>query len=366
MSSRKITAAVVPAVKQMEIREFDWPVIGPRDMLVEIQACGICGSDAHHFWEDAWHTRFPIIPGHEFIARVAEAGPESLAHHGVGVGDLVAAELVIPCWECYWCKRGLTNLCLQDTQEGREYGCNIPTTRWPGLWGGYATHLYVPYEAIVHRVPEHAPLLAAVFAEPLAVAVRAVNLASKRQLGDAAVIVGGGTIGLMQGVAAKAAGFDPVILLGTRDYRLNLARDIGVADVTVNVTREDPLKVVNGLTHGLGADVVFETAGSISAQQTCFDYARKAGTVVIVGLTGNKTIPINTDRDIASKELTVQASFLNAGSYEGAIKLIGSRRFALEKLVSRTFPLRDAFEAMRVAREEHDAGVKAVLLPAEG
>ncbi len=278
----------------------------------------------------------------------------------------MAAELVIPCWECYWCKRGLTNLCIQDTLEGREYGCNIPTTRPPGLWGGYATHLFVPYEAIVHRIPEQAPLLAAVFAEPLAVAVRAVNLAYKRQLGDAAVIVGGGTIGLMQGVAAKVAGFEPVILLGTRDYRLNLAREIGAADVVVNIHTQDPLEIVNGLTHDMGADVVFETAGSVSAQQTCFEYARKAGTVVLVGLTGNKTIPINTDRDIAAKELTVQASFLNAGSYAAAIQIIGSRRFPLEKVVSRTFPLQDAFEAMRFAREEHDAGIKTVLIPTEG
>jgi len=353
----------VPVVKTMEMQEFDWPAIGPRDMLVQVLACGICGSDAHHFWEDAWHTRFPIIPGHELIARVAEAGDAAAAHHGVKVGDLVAVELVIPCWECYWCKRGLYNLCILDGLEGREYGCNIPTTRWPGLWGGYATHMYVPYEAIVHKVPEHVDPLAGIFTEPLSVAVRAVNLARGRQLGDAAVIVGGGTIGLMQGIAAKASGFDPVILLGTRDYRLELALEVGAADVVVNSRKEDPLKVVNALTHDLGADVVFETAGSISAQQTCFDYARKAGAVILVGLTGNKTIPINTDLGIAFKELTVQASFLNAGGYEGAIKIIASGRFPMQKMVSRTFPLQEAFEAMRFAREEHDTVLKVALIP---
>ena len=160
--------------------------------------------------------------------------------------------------------------------EGREYGCNIPTTRWPSLWGGYAEYLYVPYEAIVHRYPDNVDPMAAVFTEPLSVAVRAVNLAKNHLLGDAAVIVGGGTIGLMQSIAAKVAGFDPVILLGTRDSRLDLAMEVGAADVVVNIRKEDPLKVVMGLTDNLGAGVVFETAGSISAQQQCFDYCRKA------------------------------------------------------------------------------------------
>lgn len=363
MSKHKVKAAVVPEVKKLEICEFDWPEVGPRDMMVRVKACGICGSDAHHFWEDAWHTHFPLIPGHEFVCQVAEVGADAAVHHGVKVGDTVAVELVIPCWECYWCQRGLYNLCIQDGLEGREYGCNIPTTRAPGLWGGYAEYLYVPYEAIVHKYPDDVKPLAAVFTEPLSVAVRAVNMARGRLLGDAAVIVGAGTIGLMQGIAAKVAGFDPVILLGTRDTRLDWAMDVGCADVAVNIRKEDPLKVVNGLTNNLGAGVVFETAGSISAQQTCFDFCRKAGTVVLVGLTGGQMVPLNTDFSISFKELTVQPSFLNAGGYEGAVNIIKSGRFPLEKLVSKTFALDDAFEAMRVAREEHDAVMKVVLTP---
>jgi alcohol dehydrogenase len=363
MSRRKVLAAVVPVVKQMELQQFDWPDVGPRDMMVQVLACGICGSDAHHFWEDAWHTRFPIIPGHEFVCKVEEVGEAAAAHHEVQVGDTVAVELNIPCWECYWCKQGLYNLCIQDTLEGREFGCNIPTTRPPGLWGGYAEYLYVPYEAIVHRYAPDVNVMAAIFTEPLAVAVRAVNLTARRQLGDSTVIVGGGTIGIMQGIAAKAGGLDPVILLGTRDKRLNLALEIGAADVVVNVHEQSPLEVVNTLTGGLGADVVYETAGSISAQQQCFSFARKGGTVVLVGLTGNKTVPINTDASIGSKELTVQASFLNAGSYPGAMKIIESERFPIEKIVTHQFPLRDAFEAMRVARDEHDVALKVALVP---
>jgi alcohol dehydrogenase len=363
MNTRKVLAAVVPEPKQLEIKTFDWPDVGPRDTMVRVLACGICGSDAHHFWEDAWHTRFPIIPGHEFICQVAEIGDEAASHHKVQVGDIVAVELNIPCGECYWCEHGLYNMCIQDTLEGRQFGCNIPTSHPPGLWGGYAEYLYVPYNALVHRYRPDVNIRAAVFTEPLAVAVRAINLTARRRLGDSAVIVGGGTIGVVQGIAAKAAGFDPVILLGTRNRRLEVALEIGAADAVINIHTENAVDAVKRMTNGLGADVVYETAGSVSSQQECFDYARKGGTVVLVGLTGNKTVPINTDASISSKELTVQPSFLNAGAYPGAIKIIESGRFPIEKMATHEFPLRDAFEAMRVAREEHDVALKVILIP---
>jgi threonine dehydrogenase-like Zn-dependent dehydrogenase len=155
-----------------------------------------------------------------------------------------------------------------------------------------------------------------------------------------------------------------VILLGTRDARLRLATDIGCADVVVNVRREDPLKIVGDLTNGLGANVVFETAGSVTAQQQCFDYCRKEGTVVLLGLTGGRSVSIDVDNQIAFKELSVQASFLGCpGGYEGAVDIISSGHFPIEMIATHKFPLRDALEAMRVAREEHDQCLKVVVLP---
>ena len=114
--------------------------------------------------------------------------------------------------------------------------------------------------------------------------------------------------------------------------------EVGAADVVVNIRKEDALKAVMGLTDNLGAGVVFETAGSISAQQQCFDYCRKAGTVVLVGLTGAKMVPINTDFSISFKEITVQPSFLNAGGYEGAVSIISSGRFPMARMARRRFP----------------------------
>lgn len=363
MSKRNIRVAVAIASRQVELRELPWPEINPRDMVVKILACGICGSDVHTFWQDVNNAPFPMILGHEFVCRVVEVGSEASVHHGVEVGDVIAPELVIPCGECYWCKRGLVNLCLMDAEEGREFGCNIPLNRPPGLWGGFAEHMYVPYNAIVHKYPPSVNVLAAVFTEPLAVAVKAVDRARQRLLGDTAVVVGSGPIGLLHGIVAKTAGFDPVILLGTRDRRLRLAKEVGCADVVVNVRTDDAVKVVHDVTGGLGADVVFETAGTPDAQAQCFDYSRKGGTVVLVGLTGKKRVSVDVE-SIVFKELSVQASFLGCpNGYEGAVDIINSARFPIEKIVSHTFALKDVEEAMRVSREEHDSAMKVVLVP---
>lgn len=364
MNEHRVLAAVAVAPGQIELREFSWPELGPRDMMVQILACGICGSDVHTFWEDAYNAPFPLILGHEFVCRVAEVGIEAAMHHNVQVGDVVTPELVIPCRQCEWCKRGLVNLCAQDAIEGREFGCNIPVNRSPGLWGGFAEYMYVPYDAIVHTHPPGVNVMAAMFTEPMAVTAKAVDMVKRRPLGDSAVIVGAGCIGLLQGIAAKVAGFDPVILLGTRDQRLSLAMEVGCADVVVNVRTENALEAVTDLTDGLGADVVFETAGSIEAQRQCFDYCRKAGTVVLVGLTGKKKVPIDIDSSVVFKELTVQASFLGCpDGYEGAIDIIKSGRFPIEKMATHTFPLKSTSEAMRFSREEHDRVLKAVLTP---
>lgn len=355
-----LEAAVAVEAGKMEIRRFPKPAIGPRDLLMRVELCGICGSDQHLFTGD-WGTPFPLILGHEFVGTVAEVGDEASARHGVSMGDHITVEMAVPCHECYWCQRGYYNLCEKDLNDGWQYGCNIPIARAPSLWGGYAEYLYVPHSALVHRIASRVPWRAAVLVEPLAVAVRAINL-TRITLGDSVVVVGPGTIGLAAVMAAKTAGTGQVILVGTRDSRLELGRTLG-ADAVINTREEDPVARVKALTGGRGADAVFETAGTATAQQECFNYARRGGVVTIVGLTGDKVVPLNTDRQLAFKEIRLQASFLSAWGYQGAISIIESGRFPLEKLVTQVFPLPAAKEALDFARCNKDECIKAVLAP---
>ena len=360
MTKGRALAAVATGPGQIQLQDLPLPEIGPGDLLMRVELCGICGSDQHLLRND-WGTAFPLILGHEFVGTVAEAGELAAAHHRVGKGDHIAVEMYVPCQECFWCQRGLYNLCERDLDVGWQYGCNIPTTRPPALWGGYAEYLYVPYRALVHRVSPAVPWNAAVLIEPLAVAVRAVNL-TPIVMGDTVVVVGPGTIGLVATVAAKSAGAGQVILVGTRDSRLELGRELA-ADVVINAREVDAIARVKALTGGRGADVVLETAGTASAQAEAFDYARRGGTVTIVGLTGDKVVSLNTDRQLVFKEIRLQTSYLSAWGYQGAIRIVESGRFPLEKLVTQVFPLSSVREALVFSHDRKDECVKAALAP---
>ncbi|MFM1655603.1 zinc-binding dehydrogenase [Brevibacillus sp. B_LB10_24] len=357
---KAVKSAVISAKEQLEIRSFPLPGLGRGEMLIKVEMCGICGSDLHIFRGD-WGEPYPLIPGHEFIGRVAQMGEGAAERHQVRIGDRVAVEMILPCWECEYCKAGRYNLCLQDRSEGRQYGCNISMTRAPSLYGGWSEYLFVPPNAIVHRIPEHVPLRRAVLVEPLAVAVRAVHLTPPR-LGDCVAVIGAGPIGLLTAVAAKAAGAGCVILVGTREERLALGKELA-ADFAVDFRQENAREKVRAYSGGRGADIVFETAGTVSGQIDSLHYARTAGVVNYVGLTGNKTVPIHTDAEMTFKEVKLQTSFLSAGAYQAAIRIISGGRYPIEKLITHEFSLDQAYRGLQCAANRDEKAIKVILVP---
>ncbi|MCL5025583.1 MAG: alcohol dehydrogenase catalytic domain-containing protein [Chloroflexi bacterium] len=360
MSEAAVRAVVATRPGHLEMQRFPRPALGAGDMLLRVELCGICGSDVH-LYHGHWGNPFPVILGHEYIGSVAEIGEEAARRHGVAEGHRVAVEMISPCHHCFWCRRGLYNLCEEDLLEGRQFGCNIPCTRPPHLWGGWAEYLYVPAESLVHRLPDGLPWEAWVLTEPLAVAVRAVNL-TPVNIGDTAVVVGSGPIGLLTMVAARAAGAGRIILVGTRAKRLALGRELG-ADQCIDFREEDALARVRALTQGRGADLVFETAGTIDSQVEASAYARRGGTLTFIGLTGNKPVTFYTDQQLVQREIRLQTSFLSAWAYQGAISIIASRRFPLEKLVTHRFPLERAEEGLSLSENGKDEAIKVVLAP---
>ncbi len=356
----QVKAAVIERKEKISLQMFPRPKIEEDDLLLKVEMCGICGSDLHIFKGD-FGEPYPLIPGHEFVGTVAELGPIAASKHGVKVGDKVAVEMILPCWECSWCRAGLYNLCQKDREEGRQYGCNVSSTRKPYLYGGWSEYLYVPSNAIVHRIPEHVPWESAVLTEPLAVSVRAVNLTPPK-LGDNVLVVGAGPIGLLTIVAAKAAGAYPVILIGSRKERLDLGETLG-ADFTIDFRNEDAHSKLMEITNGKGADIVFETAGTAEAQKNSLDYACFGGTVNFIGLTGGKQVQLQTDFQMTFKELNVRSSFLSAWSYQGAINMIADGNFPVEKIITHTFPLNEVETAMAYFAERRENAIKVVLVP---
>jgi threonine dehydrogenase-like Zn-dependent dehydrogenase len=360
MSAEVVKAAVAVSPGHLEIQHFPRPALGAGDLLLRVELCGVCGSDVHLFHGD-WGNPYPVILGHEFIGTVAEIGEQAARLHGLTPGNRIAVEMIWPCHQCFWCQRGLYNLCVEDQREGRQFGCNIVATRPPFLWGGWAEYMYVPAGSLVHRAPDDLLWEQLVLIEPLAVAGRAVNLTGVT-LGDTAVVVGSGPIGLMTVVAARAAGVGQLILVGTREKRLALGKALG-ADVCIDFRQEDALARVRALTGGWGADLVFETAGSLTSQTEALSYARRAGTVTFIGLTGNWPVTFHPDQQLVTREIRLQSSILSAWAYQGAINIIQSKRFPIEKVVTHRFPLEAAGEALETSISSKEVAGKVVIAP---
>ncbi|UCH02745.1 MAG: alcohol dehydrogenase catalytic domain-containing protein [Candidatus Bathyarchaeota archaeon] len=359
----KVTAAVLTAVQKMKIQEFKKPKLDPIDFLMKVKYCGICASDIH-IWEGHWNPRFPIILGHEFIGEVADVGSEALKWRGFEVGDQIAVEMIVPCHTCEYCRRGYYNLCICSDLYGEKLASvEIPiSSSHTALWGGYAQYLYVPEKAIVHKFEKKVSWEEAALTEPLAVAIRAIRR-GKIKADESVAIVGPGPIGLLAVVAAKSVKANPIILIGTRDYRLKVGALLGADYVINNSCLHDNISDVKKLTSGYGADVVLETAGTVRAQQQAIKMARKAGRVIYVGLTGGKRLTLNSDVDLLFREINLNTSYLSAHAYQGAIRIIEDGEFNLGEIITHIYPLRDIEIAFQTVIRRRDAVIKALLNP---
>lgn len=334
------------------------------DLVIQVRAVGVCATDLHLLAGEIGDP-FPLVPGHEFVGEVAAVGPES--QHGVVIGDHVAVEMLLPCARCSRCREGRYNLCDGDDMSrglsrGRQYGVNIPQTEAPGLWGGYAEHLYVPAEAIVHRLPRELPWHRAVLVEPLAVAQRAVSR-GRVGAGDRVAVIGPGPVGILAAAAARESGAASVVMLGTRPERLEMATRFG-ADEGVSIrSSDDPARDATAAL-GAPADVVIEVAGVPDAQQLAVTLVRRGGRVVLAGACGdNASVTFLADEQLLTREIDLLPSFLSAGGFEPAIASLTRNGYPFDDLVTHVFAPDKVEEAFALIRARGDGIMKAALAP---
>lgn len=357
---------VFPSAGVIETAEQPLPAPGPDDLILRVALVGVCATDLHLL---AGHIGdpFPLVPGHEFVGEVAAIGDAAAEARGLAIGDHVAVEMLLPCQVCARCREGRYNLCEADDpasglRHGRQLGVNIPRTVAPGLWGGYAEHLFVPREAVVHRLPDALPWQRAVLTEPLAVACRAIAR-GRVAPGESVVVIGPGPVGILAAAAARSAGAGQVIVVGTRANRLELATRFG-ADTVVNSREADPVDAVSAALGGRLADVVIEIAGATAAQQQAVRLVRRGGRVVLAGACGaNAPVTFLADEELLTREIDLLPSFLSAGGFEPAIRMLERGDFDYESLVTHRFGLGEVRAAYDVI-ERRDGGVlKAVIDP---
>ena len=331
---------VMTEVGRLEAHTFPLPPLGNDDGILRVEATGICGSDHSQFRGHLTGVGAvtPVIPGHEVVGRLEAAGPAALAHWGVEVGDLVVLHEVV------------------HTGDGMlVYGITAPTTAPPALWGGYATHVYLHPNAVLHRVPDGVTAEEAALFVPIANGIRWAGTVPGTRAGDTVVVCGPGQQGLGCVVGALCAGAESVVVTGRSGdaRRLGIATALGAAH-TIVVDEVDPVAAVMEITGGRGADVVVDaSAGSTEPVVQACEMVRAGGTVILGGLKGGVPVAGFVSDRVVLRQLRVQGvGGHDAASVDAALDLIASRRFPLHMMRTHTLPLDDAEKAVRMVGRE--------------
>lgn len=363
----KSRAMVQIADRRLEMTEREIPPVGPDEGLLKVEICGLCGSDIEQYrgnFVQKGLVRYPLIPGHEPIGRIAELGPEAARAWGVKVGDRVALEPHLSCGRCSACSRGSYHLCKSLLPVNPAAYGYLPLDFGHGLWGGYGEYIHLHARSRMHRLPEQLPLAVASQYQLLAAGIRWSVHVPKTSFGDAVLILGCGQRGLGSVIACSAAGVRQIIVTGlARDaHKLALARDLGAHAVIV-ADQENVVKRVMELTNNRGVDVVVDlTPVATQPIVDAVDAVRIGGTIVLAGIKGGSaTVPLDSDR-VVVKELTVQGVFTQTGpAYDQAISLLARDSAKFTRLHTHEFPLQRAADAIETLAGER-AGQNAICV----
>jgi len=347
--------AVVKSDPSPGIRIMDVGLPQPKggEVLVRVEAAGICGSDIHIYeWTPGYEflTKYlPLTLGHEFAGEVVEVpggGEKSFRP-----GEKVTSETGRVCGKCFFCKQGKGILCTLRTSLGRI-----------GLEknGAMAEYVVVPEECL-HRIPPGVTQEEAAMTEPAAVALGAVELAQFYP-GDVAIIFGPGPIGLLILQMCKALGAGQVLVLGQEAdrQRLEVAKRLG-ADLTLISGTEETRQRVLDLTDGNGAGVVFEVSGSPAAAISGLEMLRRAGQMVLVGIYP-EAIPLDATHQVVRQMKTIKGSYGGASlDWDRVLKLVAAKKLNLPPLISEVLPLERAEEGFEAVRKKES--LKVLLRP---
>ncbi|WP_421723334.1 alcohol dehydrogenase catalytic domain-containing protein [Bauldia sp.] len=317
------------------LEEAEVPEPGPGEVLIKVEAVGICASDlkcyqgAPLFWGDEHRVGYcqpPVTPGHEFVGEVVALGEGAGHKYGLSVGDRAVSEQIVPCWDCRFCRHGEYWMC----QTHDIYGFRQKT------FGAMAEYMLFPAGALNYKVPKTIPVEHAAFIEPLACSIHAVQRGTI-EFQDVVVIAGAGPLGLGMIAAARMKNPKLLIALDLNDDRLETAKLSG-ADLTFNPTKVDTVDEILKLTDGYGCDIYFEATGHPSAVADGLRMIRKLGTFVEFSVMRE---PVTVDWTIIgdTKELDVRGAHLSPHCYPVAIRMLEEGRLPMDRIVTHTLPL---------------------------
>lgn len=341
-------ALVLEDYHQLVYEEVSDPEVGPDDVLVRVQAVGICGSDVHGLDGSSGRRIPPLIMGHEAAGIIAEVGANVT---DFAVGDRVTFDSTVYCGRCFYCRRGAVNLC----EDRRVLGVSCGDYR---QHGAFAEYVAVP-QRVLYPLPPSVSFRQAAMVEPCSIAVHAVER-TPLALNDTAVVVGTGMIGLLVVQVLRAAGCGTLIAVDLAPEKLQLARELG-ADVVLNPSDVDVVAEVQQQTDGRGADVAFEVVGITDTLQIALASVRKGGALTLVGnLAPTVDLPLQS---VVTREITLYGSCASQGEYPAALDLMARGRIDVEALISATAPLSEGASWFKRLYDGEGGLLKVVLEP---
>ncbi|WP_263356044.1 galactitol-1-phosphate 5-dehydrogenase [Acidicapsa ligni] len=344
-------ALLLSEYSNLQVADVPRPVIASDEVLVEVAACGICGSDVHGYDGSSGRRIPPLVMGHEAAGVVAAIGAEVSRF---AVGDRVTFDSTVYCGVCEFCLSGAINLC----NDRQVVGVSCAEFRRAGAFAEYVS---VP-ERIVYRLPDALSFAEAAMLEAVAVAIHAVAV-TELAGGETALVIGAGMIGLLILQAAKAAGCKRVFVADVDATRLRLAAELG-ADATVLASGAEMVREALRLTDGRGMDVVLEAVGRDETVAAAVDAVRKGGTVTLIGnITPQVTLPL---QKVVSRQIRLQGSCASCGEYPQAMELVSSGQIKVAPLITAVAPLADGASWFNRLHAREPNLMKIVLDPRIG
>ncbi|MCC8166665.1 MAG: alcohol dehydrogenase catalytic domain-containing protein [Planctomycetes bacterium] len=331
-------AAVITEKNSLQSRIVGVPVLKPGEALIRVEYCGICGSDIHVLHGQHPTARFPVVPGHEFVGELVAV--KGGGGDGFTLGDTVVAQPFFSCGNCQPCAKGRDNVCRQLRFMGAHTD------------GAFAQYVKVATRKM-YALPAHVDHRLAALVEPIAVAVHDVRR-SGLQVGETALVIGGGAIGLLVALVARRAGAGMVIISEPNEYRRRVAEELGFR--TVDPTDGSLDEALDEASGDLGFDVVFEASGSRAGVAATTRYAKITGKIMIIGMT-REPYPVDLSA-VFAKELIVEGVRIHAQyNFIGAVELLkeGSLNAEFAKLVTNVFPFDQIGEAFTFAQSGGDS-----------
>ncbi|GAB2995584.1 alcohol dehydrogenase catalytic domain-containing protein [Amycolatopsis acidiphila] len=350
----RMRAAVLFGPGDLRVVERDVPSYGPDEVLVRVAMCGACGTDLKildgHFPQTPPFGEY--TPGHEWTGTIVAVGSNV---DEFAPGDKVCIEAHRGCGRCANCVTGKYTACLNYGDTGKGHRATGMTT--DGGFAEYAVH----HVSALYRLPEHLSPEDAVLITTAGTGLYGLDTAQGYIVGQTVVVFGPGAVGLMTAQVCKVMGAAKVILVGTRQSRLDLGLRLGV-DQVVNAQETDPVERVLELTGGVGPDLTIEASGGPSTPQQAVEVTKRGGKILFVAF-----YPGKVEFDLSAairKDITMYTSRGEGGNnVERAVALAASGALRGKELVTHHFPLEQIGEAFRVIREREGDPLKVVIVP---